>query len=424
MNPVAKTNSACEPFSVQLAGTPAEIGGMWGRINREPIRHDMEAFFLKPARDVSLSEGALIEQSKRFIEIVEQIAPHWLEESAAIAVAAGVDPRLYVAFVAGIYRSLFLHAECTSYAVQSAITRDHAIFFHKNRDNVDKSQCAFVMNSRVPGVHRFIANSDASAIACMMMVNEKGLAGSADYPGGLMPEKAPPRYRGITNPLLLRHIAERAEDCAAALAIIREFVDCGHYAGGDVNETHWLFVDRTGTILQVGNNDRKVLAQRHTDKVYFSRLRDSSAARRLGEAERPVDFALFHGVSRDPSICIDTSISGMTVEIDIARPDLFSCAWMSLPARSASFPLLMGQRRTPLCLINGEAYRLGKATGDHHALWESIEGGVHAGKSLLKECAKKPEFTSGSQRASTIIEQWSEAQSTAMLRVLQALQPP
>ena len=62
----------------------------------------------------------------------------------------------------------------------------------------------------------------------MMMVNEAGLAGSADM-GAPEPQ---PRGRGLMNPWGLRHIAERASTCAEALEIVCEWNDRGWYAGG------------------------------------------------------------------------------------------------------------------------------------------------------------------------------------------------
>ncbi len=393
---------------------------MWGCINREAIHSDMEAFFLKPAREAGLSPQMLIEGAKRYVEIVAQMAGHWLDEAAAIAEAAGVDERLYLAFGGGVYRNLFLHPECTSYAVQSVSTLDHAIYFHKNRDNVDKAQCAFVMESRVPGVNRFMANSDASVAACMMMVNEKGLAGSADYPGGLVPAAAPPRYRGMMNAQLLRHIAERADDCASALEIIQDVVSHGYYAGGDVNATHWLFVDRRGTILEVSNNAEQVLYRHPTEKVYFSRLTDSSAAQELIKAQEPINFAKFHRVSRDPSICLDTSISGMTVEIDRDHPESLTSAWFALPAGSIAFPLFMGQRATPRCLLDGSAYRLGKGSGDRRPLWEAVEGGLHASQMHLKRSLLLAAQADAPDINTHALDQWSQSQSAMLLGILEA----
>ncbi|MCP4640081.1 MAG: hypothetical protein GY851_06600, partial [bacterium] len=211
-----------------------------------------------------------------------------------------------------VYRSLFFGDECTSYAVPTAYTKNNAILFHKTRDNKQKPQAGCVVATDIKGVNRFITVSDASVLACMMMVNDKGLAGSADT-GGIMPVKG--TFHGLMNTFVLRHIAERAATCADALAIIKEFVAKGYYAGGAKTGTHWLFVDKEGTILEVSNNEQEVRETLHTEKVYFSVRQDTKAAKTLQDAEPPIDFHTFHNVSRDPSMCFASSISGMTVEI-------------------------------------------------------------------------------------------------------------
>ena len=263
-------------------------------------------------------------------------------------------------------------------------TQDHAIFFHKNRDNLDCEQAGYVLASSVSGVNKFIAVTNASAVNCSMMVNDKGLAGSGDYPAhltrkgdphALLPEAAEPRFRGMMNDFLLRHIAERAADCGQALNIIEDFSNKGYYAGGTVNGTHWLFVDRTGTIMEVSSNARHVVSKIHAQKVYFSRQDGSPAATRLRQAAEPIDFHLFHNVSRDPSICLASSISGMTVEIDPQHPDVLTCAWISLPAKSLAFPVFMGGRKTPRCLVNGELYQTGKSLDAEKSQWETWKDG-------------------------------------------------
>ena len=404
--------------AVRLEGNPKSIGQVWGGINRAAIAHDMETFFLKPARQAGISNETLRRQADAFSTIACRVAPHWLTEAEAIAATAGVDTGLYLAFAAGVYRNLFLHPECTSYAVSRDLTRDGAIFFHKNRDNVEKDQSAFVLRSSQPGVNGFIAVSDASVIACMMMVNDKGLAGSADYPGGICPEPAPAVYRGAMNPFLLRHIAERAAICGDALAIIREFVARGDYAGGDVNDTHWLFVDRTGSILEVSNNARHVVSREHSQGVYFSRLDDSPAAQSLRHADQPLDFEQFHRVSRDPSICQRSSIAGMSVEIDSCHPEWSTCAWVSLPAASVAFPLLMGQRRTPLCLLNGEVYRLGRSGEPAPHLWETIESAVHSSQDLIRGQVPACGQGGGLANSTNSADRWSLAQARMLTAVL------
>jgi len=84
----------------------------------------------------------------------------------------------------------------------------------------------------------------------------------------------------------------------------------------------------------------------------------------------------------------------------------------------SSCALLLG----PLCLLNGEAYRLGRGTGGRRELWESIEGSIHAAKSLLTDQAWRSALANEPQRAGDILDQWTEAQSAMILKVLQALQ--
>ncbi len=410
----------------RLSGTPEQIGTVWGEMNRENIIRDMEVTYLKRAADEGISRETLIERSEAYVRIAEEIAPHWLEEARAIARAAGVDEDLYIAFIDGQARNRFLH-ECTSYAVSRDYTRDGVILFHKTRDNVDRPQVVPIVESSLEGVNKFITVTDVSRIRCSMMVNEKGLAGAGDYPAEkkkdsstLHLEPAEPQYRGLMAGSILRHIAERASTCAEALAIIEDFVERGYYAGGDVNASHWLFVDREGTILEVSNNARHVVHKFHTQKVYFSRLNNSAAARRLRDAEAPISFDLFRSVSRDPSICFRSSISGMTVEIHPDHPEMLTCAWIALPVPSVAFPLFMGQRRAPTPLIDGTAYELGKAAPRQDARWEALEHEMHTEKEQLKdEVAASIAAGNPEQIHVELLEDWSQAQAAMLLDALE-----
>jgi hypothetical protein len=357
--------------TVNLRGSPAEIGRLWGKINAATIHLDMEQHYLKPAKEAGISIPALIARAEKYAEVCRRFAPHWLAETRAVAEAAGVEPDLYLSFTASVYRGLFLGDECTSYTMSSAFTEDGRIFFHKNRDNTLKKQSVFILDGTASGVNKFIAVSDASVIACMMMVNDKGLAGSADV-GGL--KVGDPAFRGLMNTAVLRHIAERAATCGEALQIVQQFVREGYYAGGAKWGTHWLFVDATGTILEISNNSREVTHTFHTQKVYFSRLPGNAAQKSLEQAKGPVDFATFHQASRDASICLTSSIAGMSVEIDRTHPGVLSRAWVSLPAKALSFPLFMGGSETPPPLLDGTVFETCNRIEGRRTEWERLEG--------------------------------------------------
>lgn len=418
---------------VHLAGTPEQIGTLWGEMNKKSIVRDMEATYLKRAEAAGIPRETLIQRSAAYMRIAEEIAPHWLEEARAVARAAGVDEELYLAFIDGQSRNRFLseeHEECTSYAVPRSHAKGGAILFHKTRDNVDRPQVAPIVDSSLEGVNKFLGVSDVSRIRCSMMVNEKGLAGSGDFPADRKPESsslalepAPPQYRGLMAGSILRHIAERAGAAAEALAIIENFVAKGWYSGGEVNASHWLFVDREGTILEVCNNARHVVHQFHDQDVYFSRFNRRTPARRLREAAE-VDFHLFRSVSRQRPILTGRSISGLTVEIDPGRPEMLTCAWVAMPVRSVAFPVFMGQRGTPAALMDGTAYRLGKAARSQKGRWEEMERAMHDEKESLKERVAA-NLASGqpAQGQAESLEQWSDAQSDMLIRELLVVRP-
>ncbi len=128
---------------------------------------------------------------------------------------------------------------------------------------------------------------------------------------------------------------------------------------------------------------------------------------------------LFHGVSRDPSICFDSTISGMTVEIDPDQPELGTCAWITLPAHSGAVPLLMAGRGTPLPLLNGEAYQTARDQRVSKEVWERIERSIHQSKTLF--CSSMAASAgAGSDREDwrTRADEWVENQSEMMMSIL------
>lgn len=415
---------------VRLAGTPEQIGTAWGEINKQVIAHDIEASYTKRAKEAGISRETLIERSAAALRIIEQIAPHWIEEARAVARAADVPEDLYLAYLDGVVRSRFLGEdpeECTSYAVSREHARGGAILFHKTRDNRDVPQSVYIMESSIEGINKFIAVSNATGtLGFSMMVNDKGLAGAGDYPPNrkkdssrLRIEPAPDKYRGIMSGTIMRHIAETASNCEEALAIIDRCVGNGWYSGGKVGGTHWLFVDRKGTILEVWNNPGHVASKVHTQKAYFSRLNHSSAARRLREAAEPVDFDLFHGVSRDPSICFGSSISGMTVEIDPDDPARFTTAWIALPTRAAAFPIMMGQGRTPRCLLDGSAHEVGKNSPRKPSKWQAIEQSIRRDREQFKqELTASIEAGTPEPVHAETMDRWSQHQARNIMNAM------
>jgi len=344
--------------NVSLVGTTEEIATQWADINGDIIRDEIDIFTNECVQQ-NISQDELIKRSEEFISIADEIAPHWLKEAEIIAGKVGIDPDIYKAYIGGRYRGNIFHdEECTSFTALRKATKDGRIFFHKNRDNWDKKQSAFLMKNTDFELNKFFAVTDAQIIGCMMMVNDKGLAASADTGGTLTVRR--PAYSGIMNVAMLRYLAECASSSEEGVELIKEIVSKKHYAGGANTGTHWLLVDKNSKAIEVSCNSDEVDVRLIDEDIYFSARRGDTAHKKLIENSGKIDFPMFNAVSRDESVCFKTSISGMSVEISPDDPDTLTTCWTAFPANSISIPVFIGANEVPRPLVDGKIYTLGK----------------------------------------------------------------
>ncbi len=344
---------------VNLTGPAAAVGRTFGTINGADIREHVDAVLVH-WREHGLSCAELAERCGPMERFCERFAPYWLDELAACAEAAGVRDSDYLAFVAGKSRDLFLMDECTSFLAVGAATADGATLFHKNRDNTARNQCAYhkrIEHSSRPAA--FSATGDTSDQGVMMMVNEHGLAGSADM-GGLPVDR--PASRGVMNPQILRVIAERATTCEEALAIIQECLRDGWYAGGAKTGTHWLFADRRGTGLRIAQNSDEEQHWFCRDDIVFLARGDTPGAELARSRRGQVALRDMNAAATHPSICFQSSISAMTARIDPADPTADE-VWFALPAWAPYVPLI--PPATPAPLLDGGYYRATESLATH-----------------------------------------------------------
>jgi len=338
--------------TVSLTGSPREIGATWGRLNARALHAQCEAF-VQTARERGIDRDELLRRAQVGVDIVERVAPHWREEADATANAAGIERDLHLAYHVGKYRELvFLADECTSYAAGGSATAHGSTVFHKSRDNVVRPQVAYVKRQHLPGVHAFLTLSDTSDLGCMMMVNERGLAGSADT-GAQEPN---PTGRGLMNPWGLRQIAERAATCEEALAILQQWTAQRWYAGGR-RATNWMFADAAGNVLRVVNWNDRLEPQWQRDGYLLSCER--AGLREFMDAHAgTLDDAAFMAAARLPGVSFDSTISALTVEIDAVAPER-SVAWVCVgrPGRLPFVPLALSVERMPVALLDGSLSR-------------------------------------------------------------------
>lgn len=334
---------------VNLTGTATEIGLLWGEINRSDILAHLQEFLRIARDDHALTETVLVKRSQPQARIIELLAPHWQEESLAIASAAGVPHDLYQACLVGKYRKLLFSEDCTSYAAVGSASADGRPLFHKNRDNPARPQTFYRKHTN--GLLPYLSVGDTSDTGCMMMVNAAGLAGSADV---AQPEPDP-YYRGLMNPYGLRHIAETATTCEEAVEILRMMTDRGWYAGGTW-ATNWTFADATGRAMVVFNAHKKL------EVVADTRDGHVQTAEREGLldflASKPLTLADLNAASRLPGVCVASNCSSLTVVIDPDHPETLTCAWAALGKADETLyaPLYLGAEGTPRDYVDGTLF--------------------------------------------------------------------
>lgn len=346
---------------ITLTGSPAHIGKLWGQINHRDIEEHLQLFLRLAAERHGLSEAKLIARSRRYDEVVGQLAPHWHEESEAIARTVGVERDLYHALLAGKYRGLLFAGDCTSYAAVGGATSDGRTILHKNRDNELRAQAFYRKQTEVsgPDPYPFLAVGDTSDTGVMMVVNAAGLAASADQAG----KDPDPYYNGVMNPYGLRLIAEQAADCSEALELVRMMNDRGLYAGAEI-ATNWTFADRHGNAMVVYNSHQKVLVTSQTTEGHVVTVEREGLPEFLEEriAEGGLTAADFNAASRLPGVCVAGNCSSFTALIDPEQPEVFTCAWAALgnADKAAYFPLYLGVQAFPRAYMDGtvSAYSL------------------------------------------------------------------
>ncbi|MEI6500431.1 MAG: hypothetical protein WCP21_05310 [Armatimonadota bacterium] len=356
---------------ITLTGTPEHLGHLWGEINHVDIVTHVDEFLKLARNHHGLSEATLIERSRRYDEVVGELAPHWHLESEAIARAAGVERDLYHAFLAGKYRGLLFAGDCTSFAAVGSATADGRPLFHKNRDNRMRPQAFYRKATEVFGLDPipYLAVGDTSDTGVMMMVNAEGLAGSADMAG----PDADPYYDGLMNPYGLRHIAETARDCGEALEIVRMMNDRGLYAGAD-SATNWTFADKHGTAIVIYNSHRRLqVTSRACDGLVLACEREGLRERletSLGDLT-PADC---NDASRLPGVLATENCSSLTVQIDPDQPETLTCAWAALgnADRAVYFPLYLGVETLPRAYLDGTLFAYSHRP-DSAALIASVE---------------------------------------------------
>ncbi|MCP4645385.1 MAG: hypothetical protein GY851_33385 [bacterium] len=328
---------------VVLEGTPEEVGRGFAKLNGDKIRADFERF--------TEEHKDLLETGGRYVEITEQLAPHWLDEASAVAKEIGVDPTLYGIYLGAKYRGVNSQHECISYAAWGTATKDGRALLHKLRQNRFRLQGAYFKKIVVEGkdLHKFFRVGDVHGLEPCMFVNEKGLA-SCHVQCGRDPH---PRRKGWMTHSLSRYIAESAATCQEALDILEMTSKEGYYAGNAIG-TRWTFADASGDIVTALQLAEAVSMIDWAKETGFVRNKGTFPS----EQDLPLDaLAMNEALRKEDGLC------SLTAEVHEEYPGFLTCAWVSLGHPSNVYvPLFMGGRGTPVTIADGTLHLLNRST--------------------------------------------------------------
>ena len=410
-----------------FTGSPREIGTAFGEMHQTALQEE-QAAWLERGAEHNVSRDDLLALAAPSTGVVEEIAPHWLEEASATAQAAGLDEGAYIAgmFYLGPTaqggRKWFCPEpdECTSYTVSSDYTQGNRAFFHRTRDNAPRPQTGALWETKLPDVNRFMAVTYSIERSLSVFVNDRGLVSSGDQGG---PPSTTRRDAGIMSGLVKRYVAERASSCEEALEIIEWFTGEGWYAGGKPG-SRYTMADLSGTILDIcHNSDPGSLTWRRVEgKSHITRTWEGTGDQMLQDLPEPVDFLAFRNIYRHPDarICRGrNSIAGMTVRVHPEFPDSLTTAWFSFPSVSLAFPLYMGGTGTPKPLMDGSLYELCADLPEDVPTWETIECSLQQNSLLLEARAETLLREGSTDEARQLIDDWTQSTCAAQLLLLE-----
>ena len=209
-----------------MIGKGREVGFTIGKIIRD---------FLP-----DLPEDIDRERVNTFKNMVEDVAPHWLEEIDGFSEATGIKEESILNFNCEKRKPPEnISKECTSFLIMPDRSKENTPLLLKIRDERPLHQIAGI--KKIEGTYKYIFGTNAGNIGIAHFLNEYGLAG-ANNTGS--PVISGIKDIGFNDCHIMRIVAEKARDCREALDIIKSLINKGYVSNaGYKRGMIFLFVD-------------------------------------------------------------------------------------------------------------------------------------------------------------------------------------
>jgi hypothetical protein len=252
---------------VYLVGHPAEVGALLGRLQTRVLAERIERTLRRA--DESGTTSLLHERAARFTQVLENAAPHWLEEARAQAQAAAVEAGQLLALNClppdfwgknyipapledgGLTAELVdayeaqgvdpgLGGECTAYFALSEATVSGETLFHKNREERDEVQCVYIKD--INGKFRFVGGGDIGNLGTAHLQTENLWAGANNTGSDVPPEEYVDC--ALSDAHALRYFAENCRTLDDIIPAVEHLISNQWLGGGGYNKgSIFLFAD-------------------------------------------------------------------------------------------------------------------------------------------------------------------------------------
>ena len=205
---------------VRLCGSATEVGRRLGEVQKDLIRAELDRWWSE--------DKVSAKRTARLRTILEDAAPWWLEENAALAEAAGVDGDRILNLVAAAYSppAYYNPGACTSAIAMGDVTATGRPIVFKIRDEKPKPQYAAIR--RIDGTKKVLYGVNVLNMGAAYAMNDAGLAIANNTGSPITDADDAP---GLDDCMLTRLLAETCADCTEALARVQELCGAGFLRG-------------------------------------------------------------------------------------------------------------------------------------------------------------------------------------------------
>lgn len=263
-------------YPVFLVGEASEVGATQGELQSAVLRERIERALRRAEEGGTMP--LLRERADRFGAVLQEAAPHWLDEAQSLALASGTEQWQLLALntlppdfwggrpipaplsdvtmtqeLVDVYEAQGVEAglgggECTAFFALGESSISGETIFHKNREESDEVQCVYIKG--VQGRHRFVGGGDIGNLGTAHLHTENFWAG-ANNTGSQVP---PAEYHdhGMHDSHALRYFAENCRTLDDIVPATETLLENGWLSGGGHSRgSIFVFADaRRGLVVE------------------------------------------------------------------------------------------------------------------------------------------------------------------------------